>query len=113
MALRWPLARILPYAAGGALKSKKKKKKKWRKFILPRVHAERAPEWVWLDLVCTCADWLCLCSNRESWVAQGVYLLVAFFFFFNFVFYWSIVNLQCCVTFRCGPIVPFDFLVMG
>ena len=50
----------------------------------------------------------------QSWVPDCLFLLVGFLFCFCLFLYWSIVNLQYCVSFRCAAMwfsYPYTYIL--
>ena len=55
-------------------------------------------EWSYLDF------WKCLWPYSRIWGNPFPLYFILVIYFFNFTLYWTIVDLQCCVSFRCIPL---------
>ena len=81
----------------------RKKKKKTREFVQSRwwsLLGVRVCGWIWLPVTCSLSNlWPTPWFTHTSWLIPTLFVL--FFSDLNFFFYWSIVALQCHVSFCC------------
>ena len=78
-------------------------KKKTREFVQSRwwsLLGVRVCGWIWLPVTCSLSNlWPTPWFTHTSWLIPTLFVL--FFSDLNFFFYWSIVALQCHVSFCC------------